>query len=160
MAKERRKMLNHLKKLSFVGITAIACFLVGCRASSESTVRAEVKPRPEPEYLVSAPAGLVPTATEMPSTNKHDARGVSCEQCHGTTAPTSAPLSNKACIECHKQADLVKATAKYDDVKHKSQNPHESHLHGASCFVCHKNHSNSVLYCDECHQPKFGWNVP
>ena len=133
--------------------------LGGCRDKAPATVTPVVGKQPSPGLLVTAPP-VTPKPGVMPSDDKHAAHGVSCEQCHGIATPTSAPTSNKACLTCHEHDALVKATAKYDDVKHKSQNPHDSHLHGVSCFVCHKNHSASVLYCDECHKPKFGWKVP
>ena len=148
---------------SLVLIAAVFCMLVvaGCRNSSNAKPAAvAVKPRPAPAFIVTDPPGATKVATDMPSMDKHSAHGVTCEQCHETAAPTMAPTSNKACLGCHKQAELIKATQKYDDVKHKSQNPHDSHLHGASCLICHHNHSQSVLYCDECHKPKFGWKVP
>jgi|GEM_PF-87818 fumarate reductase flavoprotein subunit len=149
--------------MALASTVAFGIFMIGCQNSS-STAANNAKPastaRVVPPMLVTNPPGTGKTAAGMPSMDKHASHGVTCEQCHDTAAPTSAPNSNKACLGCHDSGSLIKATLKYDNVANKSQNPHDSHIHGASCLVCHKNHSASVLYCDECHQPKFGWKVP
>lgn len=152
------KTMKHIVPFLFVLLLAILS-VVGCEKAPATSSAVVLGHPPTPEFVVAAPP-VTPKAGDMPSTDKHSEKGVSCEKCHGDAMPTSAPTSNKACLGCHKQDVLVKATAKYDDVKHKSQNPHESHMHGTSCMSCHKNHGQSVLACDQCHLPKFGWKVP
>jgi hypothetical protein len=156
------KTIRFCGAVSFVSILACAFILTGCHNASGTNADSKpvVATQVAPPFLVTNPPGTGRPATNMPSMDKHSAHGVTCEQCHETAAPTTAPNSNKACLGCHEAGALIKATAKYDDVARKSQNPHESHIHGASCLVCHKNHGESVLYCDECHKPKFGWKVP
>jgi len=145
--------------VSFALLLALAVSAGGCGASpddeasgSEATATAAVP------FVVTSPVSAVDGA--MPTMNKHAERNVTCAQCHDESAPTTAPLSNKACYSCHDLETLIEATAAYDDLANKSQNPHDSHLYGASCFTCHKNHGESVLYCDECHLPAYGWDVP
>jgi len=147
----------------FASILVCGLTLAGCRNSANAPAgisKIAGTSQVVPPMLVTNPPGTGKTATSMPSLDKHSAHGVTCEQCHETATPTMAPNSNKACLTCHEAGALIKATAKYDNVAQKSQNPHESHMHGASCLVCHRNHGQSVLYCDECHKPKFGWKVP
>jgi hypothetical protein len=146
----------------FVVLLVCALALAGCHssASKESGGKPVINPQVVPPLVVTNPPDTGKPASGMPSADKHSAYGVTCEQCHETAAPTMAPNSNRTCLGCHKADALIKSTAKYDDVKHKSQNPHDSHIHGASCMVCHKNHGESILYCDQCHKPPFGWKVP
>lgn len=147
--------------VSFTSLVVCALIMAGCHNSSDAVPgKTTVPQQTVPPFIVTAAPGTVKPAAATPAMNKHSARGVSCEQCHETAAPTMAPNSNKACLTCHDAAEVIKATAKYDNVAKKLQNPHDSHMHGASCLVCHKNHSKSVLYCDQCHNPKFNWNVP
>jgi hypothetical protein len=154
------KTINHIAPFLFVLLLAILILPVaGCEKAPAAGPGAVLGHPLTPEFVVTAPPVTLASG-DMPSTDKHSAKGVGCEKCHGDAMPTSAPTSNKACLDCHKHETLVKATAKYDDVKHKSQNPHESHMHGTSCMSCHKNHGESVLACDQCHVPKFGWKVP
>ena|SRR6266568_6450902 len=142
-------------------VLVLAVMLTGChdKTPAASTSSVVLGHPPTPEYIVTNPP-IELKAASISSLDKHASKGVTCEQCHGEAVPTSAPTSNRACLGCHKRDALVKATVKYDDVQHKSQNPHDSHMHGASCLVCHKNHGESVLACDKCHLPKFGWKVP
>jgi hypothetical protein len=76
---------------------------------------------------------------------KHGEIGATCVDCHKSDKPTrSAPIS--ACKTCHGEyADIAKKTA---DMK---PNPHDSHAGEVRCTLCHKSHSPSVLYCNECH---------
>jgi len=87
---------------------------------------------------------------------KHQARGVSCEQCHGVAMP-SAPAKAKSCMKCHNYGDLAKKSAKLNP------NPHDSHAGELRCTLCHREHSQSVVHCKTCHKsndPKFDFKVP
>ena len=58
-----------------------------------------------------------------------------------------------ACMTCHQSREAVKAkTAKL------KPNPHFGHDETVECTACHKEHQQSVLICDECHQ--WGYKTP
>ena len=63
--------------------------------------------------------------------DRHVARGVACETCHGVKTP--APGA-------------------------KVPNPHYNHLIGTDCQECHKGHAQSVNLCGSCHN--LDWKVP
>ncbi len=78
---------------------------------------------------------------------KHQQRGVSCEQCHKTAAP-SRPAKAKSCNQCHAYGDLAQAS----EAKKLALNPHDSHAGELRCTLCHREHAQSVLHCRECHK--------
>lgn len=98
--------------------------------------------------------------SETPTMDKHAQRGTTCATRHGEEAPTSAPLTDEACLNCHNMAQIIEATASYEDIPNRQVNPHDSHMHGASCMSCHKNHSESILACNDCHTNEYDWIVP
>ena len=67
-------------------------------------------------------AGAFCTAQAAPTMAKHMQKGVTCEQCHNSSAPTAAAKS-KACMKCHNYQDLAAASA----AKKVALNPHDSH---------------------------------
>jgi RecJ-like exonuclease len=94
-----------------------------------------------------------------PKLDKHAAKGVACEACHGTAQPKAAPKTEQ-CSNCHGDyAKLRAATAK------DNPNPHDLfHLGSGNvrCTVCHENHAESTLVCNKCHveSRKFNLKVP
>ena len=84
-------------------------------------------------------AGAFCTAQAAPTMAKHMQKGVTCEQCHNSSAPTAA-------------------------AKKVALNPHDSHAGQLRCTLCHKEHEQSVLYCRQCHKnaedKRFDMNVP
>ena len=94
--------------------------------------------------------GLLAGAGAQPAlTGKHATAGLNCAACHQSDAPTSrAPAS--ACQTCHGNNAAVAEKTK--DVK---PNPHASHEGELRCTKCHRAHSPSVIYCNECHQFQF-----
>ncbi len=81
----------------------------------------------------------------------HAKGSISCANCHGKAFPGfDVTVENKRCLECHGPMEqLVKKT---EPPEFKDRNPHESHLGEIACTVCHKGHSESKVYCLECHQ--------
>ena len=71
-------------------------------------------------------AGAFCTAQAAPTMAKHMQKGVTCEQCHNSSAPAAAAKS-KACMKCHNYQDLAAASA----AKKVALNPHDSHAEGA-----------------------------
>lgn len=91
-----------------------------------------------------------------PAQFKHQAKNVNCEACHKTNAPVAAAKS-KSCKQCHNYNELAAKTSKLNP------NPHDSHAGQLRCTLCHKEHSESVVYCKECHKngdPKFNFKTP
>ncbi|MGV8056502.1 MAG: cytochrome c3 family protein [Smithellaceae bacterium] len=98
-------------------------------------------------------------ADTIPKMDKHKSKGISCTACHKSSPYTRS--EDVTCMTCHgSYADLAKKTAGLENLKAGIQNPHKSHIGEARCTVCHKNHASSVLYCNECHSPKFEMKVP
>lgn len=91
-------------------------------------------------------------AADMPLKGAHKTMNLPCEACHGNIKPREIP-EEQACMKCHQSRDAVKAlTAKL------KPNPHFGHDETVECTACHKEHQESVLLCDECHQ--FGYKTP
>lgn len=97
-----------------------------------------------------------PALAQAPQQFKHMQRGVACESCHNSAAP-AGPAKAKSCAKCHS----------YDQVAQKSAslplNPHDSHAGQLRCTLCHREHSDSVVHCKECHKngdPKFDFKTP
>ncbi|MDR0588019.1 MAG: cytochrome c3 family protein [Burkholderiales bacterium] len=83
---------------------------------------------------------------------KHLEKGVTCAQCHKENPPAKAVPFEK-CESCHGNNDaMAKRTEKVEP------NPHFNHLGDVTCTECHKNHSESVLICSNCH--KFNLKTP
>jgi len=85
---------------------------------------------------------------------RHVSKDITCDGCHGKDLPKAGDtVENPKCLECHGPADkLIAKTAPKD---FPDRNPHESHLGEIGCTVCHAGHTESKIYCLECH-PKFG----
>lgn len=149
-------------RIALVAVTAagaLALFACGSQsASTTSGTTATTASTTTPTLTVSTP--VVATSDTTPSMNKHESMGVTCAECHGTAAPTSAPTSDEACLGCHDQTTLIASTAGYEDLANRSVNPHDNHMHGTSCFSCHSNHGESTLACNDCHTNEYGWIVP
>jgi hypothetical protein len=83
--------------------------------------------------------------------NLHATAGIGCTQCHGKGLPKADDtVENSRCLTCHGPMDkLAKKTEPKD---FKDRNPHQSHLGDIACTVCHKGHTESKVYCMECHK--------
>jgi hypothetical protein len=92
--------------------------------------------------------------------DKHKDKGVACASCHEKAEGYTRP-ADSVCMGCHgSYAELAKKTAPRYDARTGIDNPHKSHIGEARCTLCHKNHVPSVLYCNQCHSPKFEMKVP
>lgn len=102
-------------------------------------------------------AALFCSAVAAPTQFKHMNKGVNCEMCHASATP-AGPAKAKSCNKCHNYADLAKKTAKPGKL-----NPHDSHAGELRCTLCHKEHSDSVVYCKQCHKAndeRFNFKTP
>ncbi len=81
----------------------------------------------------------------------HAKAGVTCGGCHGAEFPVAdATVENSRCLSCHGPAERLATTTEPKDFK--DRNPHKSHLGDINCRVCHRAHSESKVYCLDCHQ--------
>ncbi len=100
----------------------------------------------------SLSTGSALAADGMPLKGAHKAMNLPCEACHGNIKPREIP-EESTCMACHQSRDAVKQkTAKL------KPNPHYGHDETVECTACHKEHQESVLLCDECHQ--WGYKTP
>jgi hypothetical protein len=84
---------------------------------------------------------------------RHLSKDITCGGCHGKGLPQSGDtVENVRCLECHGPAEEL--AAKTAPQVFPDRNPHKSHLGEIACTVCHHSHTESKVYCLECH-PKF-----
>ncbi len=108
--------------------------------------------------LVAALIGISAThAADFVSASgkKHQQAGMTCVNCHATAKPAAAAPA-AACVKCHANSgpSYVGLGAKPytgDGGAVKTVNPHLSHLVDLPCTECHKTHSASTVYCNQCH---------
>lgn len=83
--------------------------------------------------------------------NLHAKADIICAGCHAKDLPKADDTVESArCLECHGPMDqLAKKTEPKD---FKDRNPHESHLGNIACTFCHKSHTESKVYCLQCHK--------
>lgn len=93
-------------------------------------------------------------AAEQTGSERHIAKGLNCEACHGKNMAVTAPTIDQ-CRTCH-QPDAVEAKTQ----KAGKQNPHRSPHYGneMDCALCHMQHSKPEDACAACHD--FGFKVP
>lgn len=92
-------------------------------------------------------------AQEKTTAERHTARGVTCQSCHGTSGDFARPVRQEACLACHKSYEAVAArTAKV------KPNPHDNHFGFRDCSTCHRGHQQSTVTCNQCH--KFALKTP
>ncbi len=104
------------------------------------------------DYIDTSLYGRVPVKDHHKAIHQN---GTSCELCHGSKEPiTAADTAN--CANCHGSPEDVAALTE-EEFEH---NPHDSpHWETEMpCDMCHKEHSESVSACAECHQ--FGFEIP
>lgn len=80
--------------------------------------------------------------------------GKSCDSCHDSKKPLNLPADD-ACLSCHDQDDLVKATKRAKDEV--GQNPHNNMHYGkdVACMECHGEHQPREHMCQGCHSFKY-----
>ncbi len=89
---------------------------------------------------------------------RHVAKGVSCEACHGTKTPAEgAEVSTEKCSSCHGTLKQISEKI-HQKGKAQSPDPHMNHSIGLNCNECHRGHEASVNMCNRCHV--FKYNVP
>ena len=83
--------------------------------------------------------------------DRHVAKGIPCEACHGANMDKSSPEipEEAACIKCHDKKALAEKTKNLPGA-----NPHAA-PHNGDCTLCHRQHEAPVNYCAQCHQFDF-----
>lgn len=83
-----------------------------------------------------------------PLADRHVAKSMGCESCHLVKKPEPfAEVPAENCLKCHPRQMLV---SKFKQLG--PRNPHKNHLGETDCDICHKGHSASSVYCDQCHK--------
>lgn len=83
--------------------------------------------------------------------NLHAKAGMICSQCHGKGLPKAGDtVENSRCLACHGPMDQL--INKTESREFKDRNPHKSHLGNIDCIICHKAHTESRVYCLDCHK--------
>lgn len=81
----------------------------------------------------------------------HGGRQVTCNACHGDKIPAQgAIVANDRCLACHGDDEKLKKKATPPTAA--SPDPHFSHLGEIDCTLCHRGHTQSRVYCMECHK--------
>ena len=87
--------------------------------------------------------------------DRHVARGLKCETCHGNDMKNPQEPTTATCTGCHNVDQLVEKTKNV-----KPTNPHTSPHYGKEldCTNCHLMHMESENFCNQCHQ--FDFKMP
>ena len=105
--------------------------------------------------LSMAFASISTSAADQFGADRHVAKGIKCEMCHGSDKANPQEPKIETCSGCHNIKQLVEKTK---DVK--PQNPHMSphYQDQLDCINCHIMHGPTENFCDQCHS--FGFKVP
>ena len=96
-----------------------------------------------------------PAAANLASVHVQQSK-LACKACHGDKAPKSVTAEeslatvNQNCINCHGDAKSL-ADKIAPKLVNKEINPHGSHLVEIDCVTCHRGHTASQAYCQQCH---------
>ncbi len=110
------------------------------------------------QILAMGLAGLVATVVHgadvkaLPAA--HAKAKLTCHDCHQKEKPTTAAVSDEACMVCHGDYPAMKALTK--DVK---PNPHGAPHDPIACTACHRQHMPPVVTCLDCHTGKYTFKI-
>ena len=88
----------------------------------------------------------------------HKGQKVTCVGCHEEkqqekiAVDDNETVVNRTCVECHGTLEELATQSKAHIT------PHRSHLGAISCTSCHSGHSQSKVYCNNCHT--FAMSIP
>lgn len=88
-------------------------------------------------------------AAEQFGADKHMAKGVKCQVCHGVDKNNPDYPTEQTCIQCHDKKALGEKTKDLPGA-----NPHQA-PHNGDCTLCHLQHEKPENYCAQCHDFKF-----
>ncbi|MGV8084311.1 MAG: cytochrome c3 family protein [Coriobacteriia bacterium] len=156
--KQKRSRLAAPEVLALIGaaVAIVGCLMLGGCADSKASPAASGKGSEAASTATTGTAGAM-------TMNKHTEFGVQCSSCHKETDQSAYSAPNQeACLSCHGGSydKLAALTADAAGSSTYAVNPHASHIGDADCALCHKNHQDSVLYCNDCHTPKFEYAIP
>ena len=106
-----------------------------------------------PETLLAAGLAVMLAAAQAVAADKfgadrHVARGVACEVCHGKDMNNPSYPDEKTCTQCHSKESVAKKSAAL------KPNPHAA-PHNGDCSLCHMMHERTENYCAQCHDFKY-----
>lgn len=99
--------------------------------------------------LVFALSASPSYAAQKFGADRHIARGVACQSCHGPDMKNPSYPDQTTCITCHEKGALIEKTKNIKPV-----NPHAA-PHNGDCTLCHMQHEEPVDYCAQCHKFNF-----
>jgi len=138
-------VINHRKMAVILFLIGVSCmvplYLGAANHFSEQKVPTINASDPA---QVQKPGFAPPESAQALRLEKHAPRGVKCNVCHESTEPTTSPKEEK-CTTCHS------IYGKKEEQLQGIPNPHKSHIGELSCGKCHKEHRESVLFCNKCH---------
>ncbi len=104
--------------------------------------------------MLSATLAGTSMAADKFLADKHAAKGMNCQMCHGPDKNNLQEPTTATCVQCHPVNALVSKTAKV-----KPTNPHTSPHYATDldCSSCHLGHQAGENFCNQCHQ--FNFNV-
>jgi hypothetical protein len=113
---------------------------------------------PKEDDLAAMKESLNSWAQSNHTDHLHAMAKIDCGGCHGKEAPLlDTTVENSRCLSCH--GPLEKLAAKTTPKDLPGRNPHKSHLGDVACTVCHHAHSDSSVYCLNCHN-NFRMTIP
>lgn len=83
--------------------------------------------------------------------DRHIAKGLACQTCHGDDMKNPKFPEDAVCTQCHNKEALAEKTKDLPGA-----NPHKA-PHNGECINCHLQHEPPEDYCAQCH--KFNFKV-
>ena len=83
----------------------------------------------------------------------HKNAELSCKDCHQDNKKKVMP-DQQVCLDCHGELSEIVALGEQPKSEcNDDLNPHNSkhYSDSLSCFACHREHSESKIYCNNCH---------
>jgi len=88
------------------------------------------------------------SATSNLLVDRHAAKKIDCQGCHGSeTAPKAVPTAQ--CLKCHGSYEKL---AEKEPMHNEAMNPHFGNKKILDCSDCHSVHKKSTRVCKQCHE--------
>ena len=88
----------------------------------------------------------------------HARRHVTCMGCHGEKLPAQKMIQWKTTAALPVTTPTISWRKRRPLLQFPKRNPHKAHVIGLACIKCHHAHSESRVYCLECH-PAFDMKI-
>jgi len=84
-------------------------------------------------------------STPPNGSDRHVARGIQCQSCHGDDMKNIQYPDENTCLKCHNKEMIIEKTKDLQPT-----NPHKA-PHNGDCTLCHLQHEAPENYCAQCH---------